>query len=47
MLDNLKAKIYDILDFEETADYIEWPVTVFLIGLIVLNVIVAILDTVK
>ncbi|MGZ4849376.1 MAG: ion transporter [Halobacteriota archaeon] len=47
MLDNLKARIYDILDFEETADSIEWVVTVFLIGLILLNVIVAILDTVQ
>ncbi|MGZ4847102.1 MAG: ion transporter [Halobacteriota archaeon] len=47
MLDNLKARIYDILDFEETADSIEWTVTVFLVGLILLNVIVAILDTVQ
>ncbi len=47
MLDNLKSRIYDILDFEETADYIEWSVTIFLVALIILNVIVAILDTVK
>lgn len=47
MLDNLKERIYDTLNFEETADYLEWAVTIFLIALILLNVIVAILDTVQ
>ncbi|MGZ7188195.1 MAG: ion transporter [Halobacteriota archaeon] len=46
MLENLRDRIYDILDFEETADALEWVVTVFLIGLILVNVVVAILDTV-
>ncbi|MGZ4885859.1 MAG: ion transporter [Halobacteriota archaeon] len=46
-LDYLKDRVYDILDFEETADTLEWAVTIFLIGLIFVNVVVAILDTVQ
>ncbi len=45
MLDSLKERTYDTLDFEETADTLEWGVTIFLIGLIILNVVVAILAT--
>ena len=47
MIDNLKDRIYDTLDFEKTADSLEWAVTIFLIGLILVNVVVAILDTVQ
>ncbi len=45
MLDTLKDRVYDTLDFEETADTLEWTVTIFLVGLIILNVIVAVLAT--
>ncbi|MGZ7179843.1 MAG: ion transporter [Halobacteriota archaeon] len=42
---NLKARIYDILDFDKTDDYIELGVSVFLIALILLNVLIFIVET--
>ncbi|MGZ4891700.1 MAG: ion transporter [Halobacteriota archaeon] len=41
----LKARIYDILDFDQRGDYLELGVSVFLIALIFLNVLIVIAET--
>lgn len=46
MLDDAKARLNDVLN-NESGDTTGWAVTIFIVGLIVLNVVVAILDTVE